>query len=69
MKKRLILSLLAAVLLLGTLAPAAYATALEERHIADGTCGEGLSWSLKYFLTYSNFTICYHFSKSIITTI
>ena len=52
MKKRLILSLLAAVLLLGTLAPAAYATALEERHIADGTCGEGLSWSLDgYTLT------------------
>ena len=54
MKKRLILSLLAVILLLGALAPAAYATGLEERHIADGECGEDLTWSLDgYTLTIS----------------
>ena len=52
MKKRLILSILAVILLMSVLTPAAYATALEERHIADGTCGEGLNWSLDgYTLT------------------
>ncbi len=49
MKKRLIL-LLAMVMLLLSLTPAAYA--LEDRHIADGTCGDGITWSLDgYTLT------------------
>ena len=52
MKKRLFLSILAVILLLGVLTPAAYATALEDRHIADGSCGEGINWSLDgYTLT------------------
>ena len=54
MKKRLMLSFLAAVLLVCALAPAAFAdeSVLEDRHIADGSCGEGLSWSLDgYTLT------------------
>lgn len=50
MKKRLFINILAAVLLITSLAPAAFA--LDGRHIADGTCGEGLSWSLDgYTLT------------------
>ncbi len=50
MKKRLFVSFLAAMLLVLALAPAAFA--LEERHIADGTCGEGITWSLDgYTLT------------------
>ena len=50
MKKRIFVSLLAALLLVVALAPAALA--LEEKHIADGTCGEGITWSLDgYTLT------------------
>lgn len=50
MKKRLILNFLIAVLLVAMLTPAAFA--LEDVHIADGTCGEGISWSLDgYTLT------------------
>lgn len=54
MKKRLIINFLALALLLCALAPAAFAeeSILDTRHIADGTCGEGLSWSLDgYTLT------------------
>ena len=47
MKKRLILACLAAILLLSAVVPMAFATSvLESRHIADGSCGESLSWSL-----------------------
>ena len=42
MKKRLLLNILLACLLLVALAPAAYAA-----QEASGTCGEGLSWTLK----------------------
>lgn len=50
MKKRLILNILAAVLLVAALAPAALA--LEDVNIASGTCGEGITWSLDgYTLT------------------
>ncbi len=50
MKKRLFISFLAAMLLVLALAPAA--CALEDRHIADGSCGEGITWSLDgYTLT------------------
>lgn len=49
MKKRLILNILAAILLLSTLAPMASAT-----QIASGTCGEGITWTLNgYTLTIS----------------
>ena len=53
MKKRIILNILVAALLICALAPAALANeAVLTRHIADGTCGEGLSWSLDgYTLT------------------
>ena len=54
MKKRLIINFLVVIMLLGTLAPAVFAdeSVLDSRHIADGTCGEGLSWSLDgYTLT------------------
>ena len=53
MKKRLIIFAVAAILLMNVLAPAAYASAvLDGRHIADGNCGEGLTWSLDgYTLT------------------
>ena len=53
MKKRIILNFLAAVLLICALAPAAYANeSVLNRHVADGTCGEGISWSLDgYTLT------------------
>ena len=53
--KRLMINILVAVLLLGVLAPAAFADeSILNRHIADGTCGEGLSWSLDgYTLTIS----------------
>ena len=54
MKKRLILNSLVAVMLLGVLAPMAYAdeSVLDSRHIAEGSCGENLSWSLDgYTLT------------------
>ena len=54
MKKRIFAGLLATVLLVCTLAPAAYAdeSVLDSRHIADGTCGENLNWSLDgYTLT------------------
>lgn len=51
MKRRVIISLLAAVLLIAALAPAASAL---EANIASGTCGEGISWSLDgYTLTIS----------------
>jgi len=50
MKKRIFVNLLAALLLVMALAPAGLA--LEEAHIADGTCGEGITWSLDgYTLT------------------
>lgn len=50
MKKRLILNFLVAVMLVVMLAPAA--AALENRNIASGTCGEGITWSLDgYTLT------------------
>lgn len=50
MKKRFILNVLAAVLLVAALAPAA--CALETVNIASGTCGEGITWSLDgYTLT------------------
>ena len=50
MKKRFFINLLAALMLIAALTPAAFA--LDGRHIADGTCGEGLSWSLDgYTLT------------------
>lgn len=49
MQKRIFLNLLAAILLLTLLAPAASAL---DMHIADGTCGDGLTWSLDgYTLT------------------
>ncbi len=49
MKKRMLFSLLAAVLLVLSLSPAASAET-----IASGTCGEGISWSLEgYTLTIS----------------
>lgn len=49
MKKRLILNFLIAILLVTMLAPAAGAL---DAHIADGTCGDGISWSLDgYTLT------------------
>ena len=49
MKKRFILNILVAALLICSLAPVAAAA---DRHVADGTCGEGLSWSLDgYTLT------------------
>ena len=54
MKQRLIINFLVVIMLLGTLAPAVFAdeSVLDSRHIADGTCGEGLSWSLDgYTLT------------------
>lgn len=52
MKKRLFVNLLAAILLVLMLTPAAYA--LEDVHIADGTCGDGITWSLDgYTLTIS----------------
>ena len=54
MKKRLIVAFLAAIMVLGVLAPVAGAeeSLLDSRHIADGSCGEGLSWSLDgYTLT------------------
>ena len=53
MKKRLILACLAAILLLSAVVPMAFATSvLESRHIAEGSCGENLSWSLDgYTLT------------------
>jgi len=52
MKKRIFVNLLAVVLLLLTMAPAAFA--LEDKHIADGECGENLKWSLDgYTLTIS----------------
>ena len=54
MKKRMIVNLLVAVMLLGIFAPMAFAdeSVLDSRHIADGSCGEGLSWSLDgYTLT------------------
>ena len=55
MKRRLIFAFLAAVILLGAMAPMAFASSvLASRHIADGSCGEGLSWSLDgYTLTIS----------------
>ncbi len=51
--KRLIVNVLIAMMLLGILAPVAWADeSILDRHIADGTCGEGLSWSLDgYTLT------------------
>lgn len=52
--RRLIIHILVAVMLLGVLAPVAYAneSVLDNRHIADGSCGEGLTWSLDgYTLT------------------
>ena len=53
MKKRWIVNMLAAILLLGILTPAVFADeSILDRHIADGTCGENLSWSLDgYTLT------------------
>ena len=54
MKKRILMGILAALLVVCALAPAAFAdeTVLDSRHIADGTCGEGLNWSLDgYTLT------------------
>ena len=54
MKRRLLFGILAAVLLVCSLAPAVYAdeSVLDSRHIADGSCGENLSWSLDgYTLT------------------
>lgn len=51
MKKRLFLNILAVLLLIVSLTPAAYAL---ETNLAGGTCGEGLSWSLDgYTLTIS----------------
>ena len=51
MKKRIFLNLLAVLLLVMAMAPAAFAT---DTHIADGTCGEGITWSLDgYTLTIS----------------
>lgn len=51
MKKRLMINFLIAVMLVTLLAPAAFAL---DTHIADGTCGEGISWSLDgYTLTIS----------------
>ena len=46
--KKLIMRIMAAVMLLSALTPAVFAdeSVLSGRHIADGTCGEGLSWSL-----------------------
>ena len=52
MKKRIFMNFLAALLLVMAMAPAALA--LEEKHIADGECGENLKWSLDgYTLTIS----------------
>ena len=54
MKKRLIMVFLVAIMLLGVMTPAVFAdeSVLDSRHIADGSCGEGLSWSLDgYTLT------------------
>ena len=56
MKKRILIGLLTALLLVCTLAPGAFAeeSILDTRHIADGTCGENLTWSLDgYTLTIS----------------
>jgi len=50
MKKRIFVNLLAVLLLVMTMAPAAFA--LEDTHHADGTCGDGITWSLDgYTLT------------------
>ena len=52
MKKRVFLNVLAVILLVMAMAPGAFAA--EERHIADGECGENLKWSLDgYTLTIS----------------
>jgi len=53
MKKRIILNFLVAVMLICALAPAVCADeTVLDRHIADGTCGEDISWSLNgYTLT------------------
>ena len=48
-KKRILINILAVLLLVAMIAPGASAV---ETHIADGTCGEGISWSLDgYTLT------------------
>lgn len=52
MKKPLITGLLAALLLLGVLAPAAYASEISTAR--SGSCGDGITWSLEdYTLTIS----------------
>ena len=53
MKKRWIIRILTAVMLLSILTPAVFADeTILNRHIADGTCGEDMSWSLDgYTLT------------------
>ena len=54
MKKRMIMVFLAVMMLLSVMTPAVFAdeSVLDSRHIADGSCGEGLSWSLDgYTLT------------------
>ena len=53
MKKRIFLNILAAVMLICALAPAALADeSVLDRQIAKGTCGEGIVWSLNgYTLT------------------
>ena len=53
MNKRLIMVFLALIMLVSMMVPAVYADeSILDRHIAEGSCGENLSWSLDgYTLT------------------